>query len=416
MASHCTRVIKLEDGIISSDTAQRQKKEREQLIRPTPIKDNIDKKEIFSFAKNNILNKASFKRNLLVSIALGIGICAFVLMLFLGAGLKQYVETEMDTGSNKLQINVQKNTLGTFTSTETNYFKNGIIDGVAGVYEATAVSDLKLTYKVGTAVNNILYGASIYDGFQMKLQYGNLPNNSISAEILISSAMARRLLTDENLEISTVIGQSAVLTYNGGSDKTFTICGIFEDDTYDTVYVSKGGLSFTNLGTNLLYVIGTDVAHINAIIDDIGYLITNAVVTRMDTKAEDILGYIDMGSMMLSVVSLIALVVSAIMIFIVMYISVVERTKEIGILRALGVRRKDVKRIFITEAGIIGIVAGFMGCIAALILGLVVPIMSVNVWYLLLGLGISFVLSVVSSFGPSGSASSLDPIEALRTE
>jgi ABC-type lipoprotein export system ATPase subunit/ABC-type antimicrobial peptide transport system permease subunit len=417
MASNCTRVIKLEDGGIVADTQTNIKKEKhEKLIRPTAVKDNIDKKEILDFAKNNIIT--SLKRNLLVSIALGIGICAFVLMLFLGAGLKQYVETEMDTGSNKLQINVQKNTLGNFTTTEVDYFQNQIITGVAGVYNGSAASDLKMKYRVGSSYNTLYYAATTYDGFQMKLQYGVLPGNAAdSADVLVSSSVARKLLPDEDTALTEIIGTKITMAYDTGTDKTFTVCGIFEDDTFDTVYCSYNVMKqLNNAPVNLLYVISEDVAHVNAIIDDIYFLITDAVITRMDTKAEDVLGYIDMGSMMLSVVSLIALVVSAIMIFIVMYISVVERTKEIGILRALGVRRKDVKRIFITEAGIIGIAAGLMGCIVALLLGIFVPIMSINIWYLLLGLGISFVLSVVSSFGPSNSASGLDPIEALRTE
>jgi ABC-type antimicrobial peptide transport system permease subunit len=328
-------------------------------------------------------------------------------MLFLGSGLKSYVETEMDTGTNKLQINVQRGDLGSFTSTQVGYFENDIIDGIAGVYKASAVSDLKMEYEIDGEYEKILYMASTYEGFQMEISEGILPKNQ--NDVLISSYMARRL--------SKTIGDEITLRYDEGSIEEFNICGIFTDDTYATAYCNKN--VFMTLGmnnTNLLYVISKDVASINAIIDDIGYLINDAVITRMDTTAEDVLGYIDMGSMMLSVVSLIALVVSAIMIFIVMYISVVERTKEIGILRALGVRRKDVERIFITEAGIIGLVAGLMGAIVSLILGLIIPIMSINVWYLFLGIAISFILSVVSSFGPAKSASGLDPIEALRTE
>jgi len=122
----------------------------------------------------------------------------------------------------------------------------------------------------------------------------------------------------------------------------------------------------------------------------------------------------------LTIVSTVSLVVSAIMIFIVMYISVIERTKEIGILRSLGVRRRDVKRIFITEAGIIGLVAGIAGCLFAVIIGLFTNlgvgswIVGINPLFILLGLVTSFVVSIMSSLAPSSSGSSLDPIEALR--
>jgi ABC-type antimicrobial peptide transport system permease subunit len=155
-------------------------------------------------------------------------------------------------------------------------------------------------------------------------------------------------------------------------------------------------------------------------------MLPNAVITRLDTTPEDLMEYINLGSLLLSVVSLVALAVSAIMIFIVMYISVVERTKEIGVLRSLGTRRKDIRKIFVTEGGIIGLAAGIAGCVFALVISGLSNwatwsvaeggIMKINPLYLLLGLGISFVLSVVASMGPSGYAANLDPVEALRSE
>ena len=79
--------------------------------------------------------------------------------------------------------------------------------------------------------------------------------------------------------------------------------------------------------------------------------------------------YSDMAKQMTSIISL---VVSSIMIGILTYVSVVERTKEIGILRAIGARKKDITRIFIAEAGLIGFVSGAVGVIVSL--GLALPI------------------------------------------
>ena len=124
----------------------------------------------------------------------------------------------------------------------------------------------------------------------------------------------------------------------------------------------------------------------------------------------------------------ISLVVSSIMIGILTYVSVVERTKEIGILRAIGARKKDITRIFIAEAGLIGFVSGAVGVIVSL--GLSLPISKTIAKALKIdnfsaGLDIksavglillSVILTLIASVIPSRMAAKKDPVEALRTE
>ena len=124
----------------------------------------------------------------------------------------------------------------------------------------------------------------------------------------------------------------------------------------------------------------------------------------------------------------ISLVVSSIMIGILTYVSVVERTKEIGILRAIGARKKDITRIFIAEAGLIGFVSGAVGVIVSL--GLALPISKTIAKALKIdnfsaGLDIksavglillSVILTLIASVIPSRMAAKKDPVEALRTE
>ena len=124
----------------------------------------------------------------------------------------------------------------------------------------------------------------------------------------------------------------------------------------------------------------------------------------------------------------ISLVVSSIMIGILTYVSVVERTKEIGILRAIGARKKDITRIFIAEAGLIGFVSGAVGVIVSL--GLALPISKAIARALKIdnfsaGLDIksavglvllSVILTLIASVIPSRMAAKKDPVEALRTE
>ena len=125
--------------------------------------------------------------------------------------------------------------------------------------------------------------------------------------------------------------------------------------------------------------------------------------------------------------SSISLVVSCIMIAIITYISVLERTKEIGILRALGARKKDIKRVFNAETFIVGIFSGLLGIIIAEIL--TVPtnaiieslselpnVAQLNPIHAIILVMISVTLTIIGGLIPASIASKKDPVEALRTE
>ena len=123
----------------------------------------------------------------------------------------------------------------------------------------------------------------------------------------------------------------------------------------------------------------------------------------------------------------ISLVVSSIMIGIITYISVLERTKEIGILRAIGASKRDISRVFNAETLIIGFIAGALGILMTL--ALVVAMNLVIHRYTgianIAGLparagailvGISMLLTLIAGLIPSRLAAKKDPVVALRTE
>ena len=123
----------------------------------------------------------------------------------------------------------------------------------------------------------------------------------------------------------------------------------------------------------------------------------------------------------------ISLIVSTIMIAIIIYTSVLERRKEIGVLRSLGARKKDISRVFIAESAILGAYSGAIGVLVAAavsvagsaILSAVLGIsglMSVSWWQCLVMFGISILLSVIAGFIPSRIAAKKDPTIALRSE
>jgi len=130
----------------------------------------------------------------------------------------------------------------------------------------------------------------------------------------------------------------------------------------------------------------------------------------------------------LAAFSSVSLIVSSFMIGIITYVSVVERTKEIGILRALGARKMDVSRVFNAETLIIGFIAGLIGVIVTYILsipinliinwkaGMVLNLCSLNPLVALAMVVLSMFLTLIAGLIPSRIAAKRDPVEALRSE
>jgi putative ABC transport system permease protein len=123
----------------------------------------------------------------------------------------------------------------------------------------------------------------------------------------------------------------------------------------------------------------------------------------------------------------ISLVVSSIMIAIITYISVLERTKEIGILRSIGASKKDVSRVFNAETLIEGFVSGGLGVLVTVLLNIPINaiiyhfaglknISALPVKYALILILISIILTVIAGLIPAGMAAKRDPVEALRSE
>ena len=162
---------------------------------------------------------------------------------------------------------------------------------------------------------------------------------------------------------------------------------------------------------------------------------------RDEGKEEDVIQYTDMVATMMSSVTVIvnmisyvliafvaiSLVVSSIMIGIITYISVLERTKEIGVLRSIGASKKDISRVFNAETLIIGLVAGLLGigvtCLLTIPINVIIksvadvsnlaqlPIVGAIVLVV-----ISMILTMIAGLIPAKFASKKDPVEALRTE
>jgi putative ABC transport system permease protein len=118
-------------------------------------------------------------------------------------------------------------------------------------------------------------------------------------------------------------------------------------------------------------------------------------------------------------ISGISLVVGAIVVANIMFVSVVERTKEIGVRRAMGARRRDIRRQFLLEAALLacagGVVGVLLGALIAFLVNQFFPA-QIRLSFAVLGVGVAVVTGVLAGLAPSSTASRVPPIEALRFE
>ena len=206
--------------------------------------------------------------------------------------------------------------------------------------------------------------------------------------------------------------------------------------TYESNLEKMGAVDLERPSTISIYANSfEDKEAISALIDDYNEAQQDAgneadVITYNDvvgTMMESVTSIIDMISYVLMAFVSVSLIVSSIMIGIITYISVLERTKEIGILRAIGASKKDISHVFNAEAFIIGLISGLIGIGVTLLLN--IPISAI-VEHLASVAGIaqlpaaggvilviiSLLLTTIAGLIPSRIASRKDPVEALRTE
>jgi putative ABC transport system permease protein len=149
---------------------------------------------------------------------------------------------------------------------------------------------------------------------------------------------------------------------------------------------------------------------------DMAEMITSVTGTLLDTVSYVLIGF-----------AAISLLVSTIMIAIITYVSVIERTKEIGVLRAVGARKKDISRVFNAETMIIGLTAGMFGVGLTYLLSIPINIVIerlvgisslalLNPGHAIILILGSIALTLIAGFIPSRMAAEKDPVEALRTE
>ena len=296
-------------------------------------------------------------------------------------------------------------------------------------------------------IPNDIYYNQHGEYFIPNTDYESLYNNEKSITIKVQ-AIIRGKKEKEVLTSNTGIAYTnALVDLVIKNNKDSAIVKAQQDKDYNILTKEPfDETSFTNTKETVLGYLGAESVPVAVYIYPNSFESKDSITTYLDKyndgkEEKDEIRYVDMASMIsalsgnimdaitivLIAFSSISLVVSSIMIGIITYISVLERTKEIGILRALGARKKDIKRVFNAETFIIGIFSGILGIAIARIL--IIPtniiienasqlsnVAKLNPIHAIILITVSVTLTILGGLIPASMASKKNPVEALRTE
>jgi putative ABC transport system permease protein len=408
-------------------------------------------KDNFNLAYKNIRERMS--RSILTLLGIAIGIMAIISLMGLGEGMNQAVTGELSSLSDTIIVNVgQGLDIGSI-------FSGGGLDETNGEYlterDISDVTRIQGIKKVSTQLSgggilryNSLDVAALLTGMDvnvMHISYGieDLESGSLleigdQNKCLIGYSVAHEYF-DSDIAVGSRIKINGEKNVVNGIFSQYGTGGIGSTD--DLVLLTSRdfkkitGQSNITSATVQVY----DITNVESIADEIEQVINEnhgeddfVSATTMSSILESIQNIIGIMQMMLVAIASIALVVASIGIMNTMLTSVMERTREIGIMKAIGATNKDVMLIFIIEGMLVSIVGGIFGVLLGVfgsqgITGLLTagpmaggggmsltPIISIG--SIGLAVGVSLVVGVLSSLYPAWKAARMSPIEAVRYE
>ena len=386
-------------------------------------------------------------RTFLTTLGIIIGVMAVVALLGIGKAAQYSIESSFDSfGSNNIYIvpGKQDRDLGgpptvtdSFTLTQVDAFyehPKRYIDGFAGLSQATFKTQSE--YEEKTALIIPYYG-DYAEVFNVEVERGKLFDRkdakNRSKVTVLGSEIAEDLFPQgidpvgKELKIGNIKFTIIGITKSKGSNS-------FENpDTYVNVPYETFNQYLVNRDTLTTLAIQapdqrlTELAKGEAIeimrkVRDVGLNEDDDFTVRDAGEILDtIRQFTGTLTAFLSLVAAISLLVGGIGVMNIMFVSITERTKEIGLRKSIGARNSDILIQFLTESIVVTLLGGIMGIIVGILLSLLVSSL-VNLDYrleldpILLGVGFSIVIGLVFGIYPARKASKLSPIDALRYE
>lgn len=377
LAMKSDRIIQMKDGIIISDDNQTKTKKIFNQQDKVNKSKSMSFKTSFKLAINNLKQKKW--RTGLTAFGASIGIGGIAIMVGLGIGIQNKVESEVDKISDDRVISVTKADEKSFSTKEINELKQ-----LTNVSSVTAsylfFSEIQFDDKSLTTSFSTLKLKRYNKQFeQNEITNGRLPSDNEKG-IVLSEKNVKSLNTTVDKVLNKDVEVNLQLSSDDGSFNTtvkdkLKVVGISKDGPFgfEVAYLPEklatkyATTSAGNDSTTSLTVSVQSADQINKVkkkIENLGH--TASSDTEQLDKIND---YFKMAQVGLGSLAGVSLIVSSIMIGIVLYISVLERTREIGILRAIGARKADIRRLFLSEAAVIGLSAGVIGVVGAYAIG-----------------------------------------------
>lgn len=400
-------------------------------------------KEIFKSAmqalRNNIL------RTSLTMLGIIIGITSVILIYSIGQGAVAFITNELSSfGTDYFQINPGSSQISSFAGSETLTF-----DDLEAIENDASLTNIKKVAPFAMASTKVTANGESDD----LLIYGSTPE---AIDILRPDVIEGEFITEEQEasgEKIAVIGSDVVTTFFGENsqavgetirikNRTFRVTGVIDSSSAlaggfinNSIFIPIDVVIDQILGERKLQEIDISVHDENAInqtIDDVEALLRDRhELGEGDendfqiSSAQDILSTVQtitgLLTAMIAGISGISLVVGGVGVMNIMLVSVTERTKEIGLLKAIGAKQKDILTQFLVEAvvmtligGLIGIILGISGAYAVSVFAHIPFVLSIPA--IIIAVGVSTLVGVVFGLYPARRAARLSPIDALRYE
>lgn len=444
VADFGTRIVHLADGVIDSDKTLRDSYQTSEITTGDKKITHLSFMDTFRLAWEHMLYTKG--RNILIILGAAIGIFSVILMLGLGSGVTGYINGEMTKQINPNAIQVTKNLPQNGANADTdsiNINKSDMknfkdIKNVKKVEKAYFLQSPKLNYdKKNTSPQ---YFQTWNDTEKTgDITKGSKPKNN---EIILLKSDAQKL---DKKHYKDLVGKTIkmyISTLDDDKQPTqvtmdLKVSGIIKSGssaiTYDTLKTASKKSNVT-IKPNFATLTVNETQNVKSVQDKIkSYKMTvknkkqnKYMITGVGAIIDQLNTYLNLAFYVLAGVAGISLIVSAIMIIVVLYISVSERTQEIGILRAIGARKKDIRNMFVSESFLIGLVSGIFAVLLAYGIQILInngtqnafkaTIVSISPGNAIFGIVISIIISLLAALAPARRAAKLDPRDSLTDE
>ncbi|WP_129044528.1 ABC transporter ATP-binding protein/permease [Companilactobacillus metriopterae] len=443
VADYGTRIVHLADGQIDSDESIRDKYEATEKTSDHKIS-HLNFGDTFRLAWEHMLYTKG--RNILIIIGAAIGIFSVIFMLGLGNGITSYINDQITSQINPTAVQVTKNVNQTSADASSINMSNkdikelGKIDNVSKVEKSYFAQSPKIYYgKKNTTMQFFQTWNAVEK--TSDINAGKKPGKN---EVILLTSDAKKLFGKDYKK--KAIGKTVTMYLNTMDNSGKPTQIKVDVKVSGTIKSGSSAISFdtlqaagkkvdTDIKPNFVTLSVDKTQNVKAVQNKVksfthtekgkekqSYTITGAgaIVDTLNT-------YISLAFYVLAGIAAISLIVSAIMIIVVLNISVSERTQEIGILRAIGARKKDIRNMFISESFLIGLSSGLFATIIAFLLEWLInsitngssinaSIVSISAGNAIFGILVSVIISLIAALSPSRRAAKLDPRDSLTGE